>query len=171
MGSEIVRLGQLASGQEGRDAVHVAIIPMCAKISLEPGTHLDVNGGLKGQRVGVVDPFLTRPVRVGEWFYLCLYPNTVTSLRHEWTHPAFPRTTDSIAESERLVSEKWLRNFCRENSADYDELVKDASGGKGYCFGDDYGPDSDEFWDHLEVVTGMKFDRSHRESTYFQCAC
>lgn len=168
MSSEVVKLGKLALGQEGRDAVHVAVIPMKADRPLNPGTHLNANGGIGGKLVGIVDPFLGSRVNAGEWFYLCLYPNTVTSLRHEWTHPAFPGTTVAISESE-----KWLRNFCRKNSADYEELVEYASSGNGYCFGDDYGPGNvgDEFWDHLEIVTGMKFDRSHREDTPFRCAC
>lgn len=64
-----------------RDAVHVAVVPVTATRELRPGEHL---------ASGVVDPYLTRPVRPGERYWLFLYPGTVTSLRHVWTHPDFP---------------------------------------------------------------------------------
>jgi hypothetical protein len=77
---EKVNLGQLVTGDVGRDAVHVAVIPMTAFRRMVPGEKL---------KNGIVDPFLTAPVEAGQRFYLCLYPNTVTSLRHVWEHPAF----------------------------------------------------------------------------------
>ena len=72
------------------------IAPCVAAEDLEPGQHVGLVGGesdVAGTRtarlVGIVDPFLTETVRAGQRFYLCLYPNTVTSLRHHWAHPAF----------------------------------------------------------------------------------
>lgn len=76
-----VKIGELVPVGQGRDAVHVAIIPMVAYRTMRPGERLNN---------GIVDPFLTRDVCPGERYWLCLYPNTVTSLRHVWTHPAFP---------------------------------------------------------------------------------
>lgn len=84
-----VKLGELVPADQGRDAVHVAIIPMVAYRTMHPGEHLNN---------GIVDPFLTRAVRPGERYWLCLYPNTVTSLRHVWTHPAFPTEAPSPVE-------------------------------------------------------------------------
>ena len=92
---EIVRLGQLLGSAEQRDAVHVAVIPCVAGIELQPGDHVGVFMGKNGyiadpfvEAVGIVDPFLTHPVGPQHRFYVMLYPNTITSLRHEWTHPA-----------------------------------------------------------------------------------
>ncbi len=85
-------LGQLLSGNERRDAVHVAIAPVQAGTELRPGQRIGLLEGkayANAETIGIVDPFLVFPVPKGEWFYLWLYPNTVTSLRHVWTHPAF----------------------------------------------------------------------------------
>jgi hypothetical protein len=99
-------IGKLVTGEEGRDAVHVAIAPVAAPCELRPGQHVDAHGRPEGPGVvpvGIVDPFLREAVRPGERFWLFLYPNTVTSLRHEWTHPAFP--TNSPAEVNRAIVE------------------------------------------------------------------
>ncbi len=74
-------LGKLApSDAPDRDAVHIAVKKMIAVRVMRPGERL---------QSGLVDPYLTAPVRPGEHYWLFLYPNTVTSLRHCWTHPAF----------------------------------------------------------------------------------
>ncbi len=90
------KLGELIEGEPGRDAVHIAIAPVMAGEALVPGqrVRLSDNGrayiALWGKEVGIVDPYLSNIVGAGERFYLFLMPNTVTSLRHVWTHPAFP---------------------------------------------------------------------------------
>lgn len=80
-----------------RDAVHVAIAPVVAGEKLYPGDPVGLYGGKAfdnvGEPIGIVNPFLANPVLGGETFYLFLYPNTVTSLRHTWTHPAFMAVT------------------------------------------------------------------------------
>ena len=101
-----VSIGRLIAGDDGRDAVHVAVAPTTAPCELRPGQHVDPRGNPEGPgvvTVGVVDPFLREPVRPGQRFWLFLYPNTVTSLRHEWTHPAFP--TASAAEVNQAIRE------------------------------------------------------------------
>lgn len=80
MASEVC-LGKAPEGDAGRDAVHVAVIPMTAVRVVQPGERL---------ANGIVDPFLTAPVQPGERFWLCLYPGTVTGMRHAWQHPCFP---------------------------------------------------------------------------------
>lgn len=79
-------LGHLVPEHEyRRDAVHVAIAPVTALERLEPGQHVGLDGSSSHPHVGVVDPFLTSPVEVGQRFWLCMYPNTVTGIRHIWT--------------------------------------------------------------------------------------
>lgn len=96
--SDKVPIGKLAEPGAGRDAIHVAVAPCVAFDDLLPGEHVGLvaipgNTELAGRvavPAGIVDPFLTVPVRKGQRFYLCLYPDTVTGLRHVWKHPAFP---------------------------------------------------------------------------------
>lgn len=74
-------LGELATAESKRDAVHVAVMPMLAVRRLLPGEKMVR---------GVVDPFLSAPVEPGRWYWLFLYPKTVTGMRHAWTAPGFP---------------------------------------------------------------------------------
>ena len=100
-----VKLGQLvADPAAGRDAVHVAIIPMRAVRRMMPGERL---------ANGIVDPFLTAPVEPGERFYLCLYPGTVTGMRHHWTAPAFPDEPQP-APNRRSEADVWADEGDRE---------------------------------------------------------
>jgi hypothetical protein len=96
MSTELPTLGRLLPEGEGRrDAVHVAIAPVTAGMSLRPGDHftLAADGTAiaapPGKGIGYVDPELLDVVRKGQRFWGCLYHGTVTSLRHIWTHPAF----------------------------------------------------------------------------------
>ncbi len=85
-------IGKLLTGGEKRDAVHIAVAPMTNNhdLPLRPGQAVTADGKFGRNPVGIVDPFLALPVRPGEMFYCFLWPKSVTSLRHAWTHPAFP---------------------------------------------------------------------------------
>ena len=82
-----------------RDAVHVAVVPAVAAKAIARGQHVGVEIGDDGvvtassmlkPHVGIVDPFIPEAViDAGARFYLVLYPDTVTGMRHHWQHPAF----------------------------------------------------------------------------------
>lgn len=95
-------------GERRRDAVHIALAPVTAVERLRPGQHVGLvqegNVELVGpcqHNIGIVDPYLTGDVEPGQRFWLCLYPGTVTGLRHVWTHPVFAAAHVAIMEKLR----------------------------------------------------------------------
>lgn len=98
-------LGTILTGTHYRDAIHIAIAPVIAQERLFPGQRIGfvkdtdttlVHRKLGKRAIGIVDPFLTDSVNPGDQFYMFLLPNTVTGLRHEWTHPSFPNHQNHI---------------------------------------------------------------------------
>lgn len=91
-------IGTILPAGVGRDAVHIAVAPAVAKSRMIPGQSVAADGSGFGTQVGIVDPFLPAPVEIGQRFFIFLKPGTITSLRHEWTHPAFAAMSDSGLE-------------------------------------------------------------------------
>ena len=94
-------LGQIIDGDEGRDAVHIAVISVknTLQMTLSPGQNIRVdNDGLApilyGDRNAIVDPFLKDSVKNGEFFWAFLYPRTTKGLRHVWEHPDFDESNE-----------------------------------------------------------------------------
>lgn len=91
------QLGELIEdGDRRRDAIHIALAPVTAAERLQPGQRVGLleegNRELVGasdRNIGIVDPFLRVDVEAGQRFWLFLFPNTITGMRHVWTHPAF----------------------------------------------------------------------------------
>lgn len=100
------RLGSLIEdGDRRRDAIHIAVAPVMAAERLRPGQHVGLvrvgdpeRVGPCDRNIGIVDPFLAEEVEAGQRFWLFLYPGTVTSLRHIWTHPAFATVAATVKE-------------------------------------------------------------------------
>ena len=89
-------LGTIHTRKERRDAIHLAVEQVTAGEVLVAGQHIiiDETGVAHpvkvGQGLGVVDPFIVRDIMPGERFWFVMYPRQVHSLRHVWSHPAFP---------------------------------------------------------------------------------
>lgn len=174
-----IKLGEQPPENAKRDAIHLAVIRMIAPCMLEPGQKL---------QYGIVDPFLENSVMKDEPFWLCLYQNTVTGMRHNWEHPAFGED-DTVKSVSKEESEKWLREWCETHDApDYDTVMEIIQGtlpngpineyySTRYDYDWDYivtyGSDAHakippEFWDHVKNVIGKE---PKYRSGYFSCSC
>lgn len=180
-------VGVTFEGSKERDAIHIAVAPVVAGERLYPGQHIGLAGNdgetasLEAPHIGIVDPFLPRYVEPGEHFWMFLYPNTITSLKHVWTHPAFKVELKPSAPAnadQKAASEQWLRDFVAGADCPGYEAVIAAAVGEGSRQWDDeylhfdgsdaHGSIPAEFWDHVEVVTGRKIEK---RASYFSCSC
>jgi len=173
---DTLKIGQIINQPQQRDAVHMAIVPMEAGERLQAGLHVGLldgkavitdarrvlRRGLKA--VGIVDPFLTVDVQKGDKFWLFLYPGSITSLRHDWTHPAFGAVEGTQEFSAKQLSETWLRDFCDREGINYSYLRDHESVGDREDLCDSLG-DNKEFARHWAVVMGKECP------DYFSCAC
>lgn len=171
-------LGTIIDHTASRDAIHLAVEPCIAGETLSPGEDIGIVDGLAmvhtTKPLGIVDPFLKAPVKKGERFWLIIYPRTITSLRHVWEHPSFESNRDK--EDELRESEKWLINFCESNNLpEYPDVISavlgqdlGTSSSVHFSGRDASGEIPDEFWDHMERITGIKYNE---RPTYFSCSC
>ena len=123
-----VKLGQLTTNTK-KDAVHVAILPVVAGETLNPGDKICFHSGLAHKATtnyeGVVDPFLQSSVTIGQQFYMCMVPGTIQNLRHEWDHPSLPVNEEAYDKTlEESEKEKVLRAFAEEKGLTYRELMR-----------------------------------------------
>jgi hypothetical protein len=165
-----------------RDAIHVACTPVKAVTTLSPGQHVNAQGYpiYYGEKtgVGVVDPFLKTDVYRGQTFWLFLYPGTITGLRHEWEHPAFPTVTAPLSPNEdalRIIQEMAVRlrvDFARmmEIAALY--AVGDETRfhmGDNESYSNVSRDEWVEFWTAYEKLHGVQIEDKSPPS--FSCAC
>lgn len=179
-------LGKIIVGDAFRDAIHIAVAPVEAAQTLKPGQHvgLDTAGRAHAaeSHIGIVDPLLPRNVAAGQRFFLYLYPGTITSLRHEWTHPAFPQEI-ILASGTKSASEAWMRKWAVEHMGydyygDTDKLSDEEAYENAIRAGRNIsvGPYESarefithEWWNHWEIITGQRGEREDGHS--FSCSC
>lgn len=173
-----VCLGTVPPEDAQRDAIHIAVVPMIAAVDLRPGERVGLVDGKAGparHAIGVVDPYLNCTVLKGERFWLCLNPNTVTGMRHHWSHPRFD-SAPATALDEKEASVAWLTEAARSLGVTYDTLVSEWSPleTEDYINNGEYIRDiwygmADEFWKHRKIVTGRDVPESKRGG--FTCSC
>jgi len=128
------KLGELVpEGETRRDAIHIAVAPLVAGMLLKPGQPVYIiDRSTEGKllawsvfnmdsAIGIVDPFLTEDVQKGQVFWLCLKPNSITSLKHVWTHPSF--VASPLKENVKTVSKDF--KTCSDKQALEAQLVLD----------------------------------------------
>lgn len=126
-----ITLGQLINGDASKDAVHVAIAPAVAGSRLSPGdpVTLHPDGSAHATAalgVGIVDPFLRSRVMPGERFWVFMHPGTVSNLRHEWSHPAFPApATAPLTTPEYEALTARIKELEKEKEREYERGRKD----------------------------------------------
>lgn len=183
-------LGKIHERVEKRDAIHLAVEPVEAGEDLEPGHHITVRNGVAwyarpSECLGIVDPFLRRTVSKGERFWFVMYPRAVHSLRHVWTHPAFPDADATPAEAgegdvtwKMTADEAWLRAHAEALGLSYGRLLELAG---EWIERDDYYVeygsehmrdtfDPEGFWPRYERVTSRKV-APEKQHSFFSCSC
>lgn len=182
---EQLKLGQLIGPEQQRDAVHIAVAPVTCGFPLRPGEYIRLKLGSSVEvipssaekAIGIVDPFLLLPVDPGERFWMFLLPGTITSLRHEWVHPAFG--PEEARQVDKSASEAWLRAYARKmNTYDepqvaFDRLIGGLRTGKLFAYGTDLNglydlDDEHDLREHAEKYLGVRIDF---DNFSFSCSC
>lgn len=184
----------------GRDAIHLAVEPVeCGWMALKAGDRVKIEGGKAvpaktfnsgSDATGIVDPFVNRTIRPGEKFWFVVLPRTITSLRHVWSHPAFPEAAVYHEDKdddhygfipEQSMAQARMKEWCVGIGERYDYIMK---GAKKYLETGDYtygerdsgnleGVDLPTwFWDTYETITGEKVRGDARsDGSFFSCSC
>lgn len=127
--------------------------------------------------IGIIDPFMKRAVKTGERTFLLLYPNTITSLRHVFSHPKLP---EEMKVGDAPIANVDAINRLEEDASDaglsYEDLIEAAKDfldtGEYLCQGERWEGQSlsATFWDDFCAVTGREVPADKRWS-FFSCSC
>lgn len=188
-------VGHLIPSEEKveRDAIHVAVLPVIASMNLKRACWLEftyedniqhvTNARSWALAVGVADPFHQRiNIEVGTRFLMFMKPNTITGLRHDWTHPALEKAMGQRMKQELLdlpSSKTWLENLAASCDMTYSALIEEltsvARGESEYIHIGVDTPEaaySEEIWEHYEKITNTVVPASiKRHGAPFSCAC
>lgn len=179
-----------------RDAIHIAVEPVLSDEILYAGQFIGIENGKASTKakklLGIVDPFLTGAIYPGNKFWMLVFPRTITSLRHVWSHPDFNEELKIPSFPQGVSGAKsWLQNWCKSTGdITYEELievmdkgfVKSENPENGYelrwenhhdyllsvgCDNSTYDIPA-EVWIHVETILGRKLDSY---PSHFSCSC
>jgi hypothetical protein len=176
------KLGEYINGPAERDAVHVAISPVRAKELMGPANRVGIShydgsdywvSLYSDPKVGIIDPFLGKMVPHGERVWICLFPETVTAIKHHWSHPAF----DAVATQTNTEKDA-IKEIAKTCGVTLEELVEI---GLEYSQSGEYDMDNRElykdvsqdqwktFWDYM--VKEHSAEKPQYEDAPFTCSC
>ncbi len=204
MSSAKVELGKLVEDMSiGRDAIHIAVIPVIAAEKLYPSQKISCNDLLyavsdnSDRYMGIVDPFLTSPLFKEDKFYMMLKQDSITGLKHVWSHPIIDSICKDRLENEEDVMDDtsrisdsmiWMRNFAKKLNMTYSSLMLLADNmfeGENYKIDSngnitDYGgedardlwySESIQFWIHYAIIRNLPPIKETDDLGGFSCAC
>ena len=178
-----IQFGKIIYGYQQRDAVHVAVTPVEAGEAIDPGKWCYLKDGKAyphtywrdGERVGFADPCLSERVKQGETFWLWLKPGSITSLRHNWTHPLLPEQPPTSEQKQAAMKRmgeigQHIGGFSAEEMVEY---YIDVANGRGGCLPNDIDnyDAPDDFWEIGELITGLVVAPAKKKDHYFRCSC
>lgn len=180
MSEQTTIVGKLIDGVAIRDAIHVAVAPCVSSEVIYPAQSVEIVDAAEcstvrpakdGTPLGIADPFLdARIIYPGQKFWVFLTPNTITGLKHVWTHPAFVTQPTIAAPPPDTKSDsiKWMEGWAKEHmEGDYSFAIQ--AGDRMSVGGFESARDhiDGEWWKHWERITGKTGSRDE----YFSCAC
>lgn len=189
----MAKIGQMLDGPGPKDAIHIAIVPVCLGEDMEPGQHIRVVGGkayrADGCAIGMVDPFLeSMYLPEDSWVNMFLFPETITDLRHEWSLASYDDNKE-LVPLPRLDAEsvEWIENFAHMHNTSYEGVIvrcqealsfqRTYQGHDGRqiswvtFYGRDIHSTPEGFWEHYERATGWLTLPEQTERVTFTCSC
>jgi hypothetical protein len=181
-------VGKILQEDIGRDAIHIAVVAVKAAHYMDAGEHIGLKEGKAttqaAKLVGIVDPYLQEGVERNQLFLMHLYPRTITSLKHGWTHPDLPENIEVPLvvdenvglSAAQIKAKEYLADFADQLDRSFDELILAATDylQKGDCWrgGSSFESVSidDTFWSNYEIYTGTRVGEGERDS-FFSCSC
>jgi len=188
-----VMLGELADATSQRDAIHIAVLPVKAGEHLYPSAYVRVvvvDGVFTAfasrrdhaNAIGVVDPFLDgeKGVDEGQHCFVCLKPYTITSLRHEWTHPKLEAMLNAkLPDNAHDAAVAYITEIADVVGISYEAIME---GARRHCESEEYFHRGDDesynsvdtrqwkkFWSHFHTLTGLTPPKD--AGSFFSCAC
>lgn len=183
---DAVNMGKTFDADQGRDAIHVAVLSVVAAENLTPGQHIgffdDGRVGAASTPIGIVDPFLKNFVPPGQGFWMMIYPGTITGLRHNWAHPEVSQSASSAPAGNS--STEWLEDFAATAGLSYDRMMSILNdyihcGEVWVEQGGDQAQDAyyalendgEDLWKHYAAVSGVKNPGNQDWGAPFSCSC